>query len=426
MADFLDRLGDELGRAVRTPIDATPETGVARRRSRLRRILAWRGAGHAGASPGAPPSARRPFLRFRPSAGVLAALAMIAIAAVAVIAGKPFASAPRGASSSASEASAGPARSSGESAARGSKGAHRPKLSGGHGSRSPSTNGPSLGESAAAEESSAQGSSAQPAGRPTFGRQAANRRAARSTARSLLGKLSLPADARRLPTDPASANALASAPRPGSPQLVDLHRYWLLPQRPQAVIEWVEGHRPVGSHLQGHGHGSPVLASWTFAYPAKPGQLTTAWLVVQVAAAKQGGTAIRADGEAVWVKPRPASERIPAGVKAVTITARDRARHISLQRTLTNHGPVNRIIALVESLPLAQGDSYHCPADTSRRPIIQMLLRRTATSPPLARLRINDNGCGSVTLRIRGHAQPPLGGAEEATEALRALLHTKL
>lgn len=256
----------------------------------------------------------------------------------------------------------------------------------------------------------------------TSGRARSNEQAAKREAVSLLGDLSLPNGATQARRDPSESNALASTARLSSPELVDRHRFFVLPQAPPEVVAWVRSHQPPGARLEGHWSGVPALAGWTFALTPQGGRLSAIRLVVELAAAKGGGTALRVDGEVTWVRPRPRSERIPRGVKVVSVVLTDRSRHISLHRTLADRRSVRRAISIVEGLPLYQGGIRRCPPDRHRNTIVHMRFRKRRASKPVATVTIDDNSCTSVRLRVHGHAEPALSGADEATQELRALL----
>ena len=100
----------------------------------------------------------------------------------------------------------------------------------------------------------------------------ANRRAAVEDATSLLGRLQLPPGATDyFGSEPAGANApLADPPiRSGSPNLIDLPTWWLVPGQPhEQVLSWIETHEPEGSvhKVSGESHFGAVTESWFAAF----------------------------------------------------------------------------------------------------------------------------------------------------------------
>jgi hypothetical protein len=103
-----------------------------------------------------------------------------------------------------------------------------------------------------------------------------------------------------------------------STALVDDVSFWQAPGQPQAVLAWEQAHLPRRFTPEDAGFGPP---SWdrTFSPSPIPGVLNARDLVVEVASAGNGQTAIRVDTQVSWQPPRPAAERVPSGVRVVTI-----------------------------------------------------------------------------------------------------------
>ena len=177
---------------------------------------------------------------------------------------------------------------------------------------------------------------------------------------------------------------------------------------------------------------------------ARPGGLTTSWagfgfapvsgtlsyreLIVAVAQAAGGGTALRADAEVVWVVTRSARERVPAGVTVVTITVRrplggrGSAKPISL--TVTRQRTVRRIVEFVDALPTAQPGTVACPNDVG--PMVELDFRARRGAPPVAVAIADGSGCGFVTFAIRGHTEPKLADGPRLIKQLTSLLGISL
>jgi hypothetical protein len=143
-----------------------------------------------------------------------------------------------------------------------------------------------------------------------------------------------------------------------------------------------------------------------------PGRLSTRSLLVEVVQLADGSTGLRADGEAVWITPRPASEHIPTGSRRLVVTALRSGRVIQGPRTVTSTGTIRRVVRLLNALPAWQPGAYSCPAE--RGPDIRLAFYpdrdRAAGSVPLAVAVVDPTGCAVVSLTIRGHSQQPLGG----------------
>jgi hypothetical protein len=257
-----------------------------------------------------------------------------------------------------------------------------------------------------------------PAGSP-FTTRAVNQAAARDWAARLVSELRLPSSAVRSAGRPAgTGESLAS---PGfaltSPQLVDDTSWWTIDEPPSAVVAFVRAHRPDALRLVGHGvGGEPGQVTdgfWSYAAPAGLMQLTAA---VQTDALAAGRTAVRLDGEATWLVPRPAWDRIPASVRSVSYTARAtlagldgaRPRHgrRSAPRTL-GRGDARRLAAAIDGLQRYQpGVAYACPFDPVQ-PRITLRFRGPGGRPLAVAVDL-PSGCGGVALSVHGRRGPVL------------------
>ena len=101
-----------------------------------------------------------------------------------------------------------------------------------------------------------------------------------------------------------------------------------------------------------------ALPTWdrTFSLAPIPGVLNARDLVVEVAGAGHGQTAIRVDAQVSWQPPRPAAERVPSA-RVVTITQPPspdpHAGRPPAPVTITDLAVVRRLAALVDSLQLS-------------------------------------------------------------------------
>lgn len=296
----------------------------------------------------------------------------------------------------------------------------------------------------------------------------ANVRLARRMAVGLLEEVPLPAGARRVSEDESVHSNLGGAEGPGAP--VDMHRFWRVEGAPEAVIDWVDAHPPAGSkivrrgtigkaislpsrplggkavpaHVGGQGQtaeGRPrvhTVTTWwetTFAFPPVKERLARVRLSVSVAAAKRGGSEMRADALVVWRKPRTASERIPEGVGEVSVNVSDPRRHIDFARQITSAPVVKAIVGVIEALQRPEGaENAHlvasCPALSGKAAaVIDLRFRRSANALPLVRVRIKDEdeGCGGRVVFYRGgRRQPVLGEVREAVRQLHGILGRQL
>lgn len=257
---------------------------------------------------------------------------------------------------------------------------------------------------------------------------ASNKAAARSDARMLLSKLVLPAGSTRLSSEPAGDHSvLAGTSHPGTPNLADAHGWWRVPGTVDDVIAFVKAHRPSGAGVDGTAGGSGPGYSWagvTFNWPARRGVLSIRWLVIEVAPLADGSTGVRADGESVWVTPRPSAEQVPPANRVrITVTRADRiVQGPIVVRSLRK---VRRLSALLNALPAAQPFVAKCPLDRGIRVVLDFFSSSSSASP-VAQATIVVGGCGGVALTLHGHPQPGLGASADLLHRVAAVIGRRL
>lgn len=260
------------------------------------------------------------------------------------------------------------------------------------------------------------------------GGTASNERAARHDAPRLLAALAVPPGASPASGDPSRSKVLGASPsRPATPALFDVHAFWRVPGDPQAALNWIQSHPPSPNHdttgrtLTRTGAES----AWDgYSFSPIPGVLSSRAVIVSAARATGGGTALRADAQVMWVVTRPAWERIPAGIREVTITAHRPGKPASAAITVTVGNRVRRIVALVDALPADQPGAVACPNDVG--PEVQVAFRHTPGAAPLVSVTADGSGCGGVTFRLRGRRGPPLAGGPGLIRRLSSLLRISL
>jgi hypothetical protein len=258
----------------------------------------------------------------------------------------------------------------------------------------------------------------------------ANAQAAQSDAASLLASLNLPPGAQQQTAEPAGDDGTLASPSssPATPNLVDDHAWWVVPETTQAVLQYVKDHPPPGSSPGFSGGsvvpGKPTVTASGFQWPAIPGQLSIRWLIVAVAQLTDGSTGVRADSEVVWITPRPPSERIPATARRVVVTDSRGGTLVQGPITITSRAMVAKLVSLLNRLPAWQPGVYSCPADFGWR--IRLAFYADRRSSPIAVAAIDPNGCGVVRLALAGKALPALADGYSAAKRVSALIHVKL
>ena len=100
-----------------------------------------------------------------------------------------------------------------------------------------------------------------------------------------------------------------------------------------------------------------------------PGVIDLRELTVEVTDPSSSVTYVRVDANVAWIPPRPASEKVPAGVKVVTITASPNMNHpkgTPAPVTVTSPAKVAKIVALLDGLSLKTSETISCPDEAGR------------------------------------------------------------
>jgi Protein of unknown function (DUF4232) len=277
-------------------------------------------------------------------------------------------------------------------------------------------------------------------GAPLAKRSVSNREAARADVARELGELSLPAGARSVRVDPSEWRVLRRYPPGGQSSLtnlIDAHAYWRVPGTPASVITWIDAHAPAGSRTTGPYTRAtpkvgPAVEGLAFTFGAvqpltiKPSDtVISRQLTVEVTEATGGGSAVRADGQAVWILARPSWERIPAGVRALTVIARAGTAS-SVPVTVTAPVTLGRIERMIDRLPVEQPAVLSCPAESGPAIDESLAFRSAPAGPSVASVTDYPGGCGNVGVSIGGRTGDTLDGSYQLEVLLAQLGATAL
>ena len=260
--------------------------------------------------------------------------------------------------------------------------------------------------------------------------EAPNRVAAETDARDLLARLVLPAGSSYSATQPQGSSPHLSQPSqvPGTPKLFDRPAWWSVPGSPATVLESVKENPPAGSRLSSESslvqRGVGELShSIEFSWLPVAGVLSSRVLLLTAVAEPGGTTGLRADAQVVWVVPRPASERIPAGARVLEV-GYSKGGKPPREFTVLNRRAVRRIATLIDGLPIVQPTYPHsCPAMQANPRTMTLTFRAAPTGRPLAEAtQVEPPGsCGGMSLEIYGKQRPELTGAETVLRAVSEL-----
>lgn len=249
---------------------------------------------------------------------------------------------------------------------------------------------------------------------------------AHTVAERILGAAQLPANATRSSTDPSGSRLAKPGTYPLTPDLVDLHSFWRVPGDPQSVGNWIADHPPAGtksSEAAETGRNGSIVSAYKGFVLLGPvsGGAPSETLLFTLVAARGGGTAVRVDAQVVWLLERPASERIPRGVDAVTVDVRG-ATGFHRFALLAEPRKARRAAAILNRLPAAQPGPVACPNDSG--PWVTLAFFKGHTR--LATARVDGSGCLGVNLWIRGRREHPLQGNSKLLGELSSALGISL
>jgi hypothetical protein len=261
------------------------------------------------------------------------------------------------------------------------------------------------------------------AGTAAGARGPTNAAAARVAANRILATLRLPPGAQESSSDPSGSKLAKPGTYPATPDLVDLHQFWRVPGDLQSVFDWIESHPPAGSAGQeggATGNSGGIVSQYvgySFLTP-RWGDAPAETLLLTGVPARGGGTAVRVDAQVVWLLKRPASERIPGGVRAITVTERRSTGSPSGPWTVTASARIRDAVAIVNRLPAAQPGPVACPNDSG--PWVTLVF-----STPRQRLGtayVDGGGCDFVQLWIGGQRRHALQGSLSLIRSLSSAL----
>jgi hypothetical protein len=249
-----------------------------------------------------------------------------------------------------------------------------------------------------------------------YGPAPANRALAHRAASGLVRALRVPGDAQRTGHPPhGTRGRLSAVPIVGrEARLVDAHSFWRMDKAPGAVLRYVAHHLPPGversSRVSGGSSNGVGLLFWQI-HP--PSGLAMRAVAVSAVALPSGLTAVRLDGTAQWLAPRPRWERVPADVELATAAGHGArpgdgdAAGPESRVTVLESGTARRLAAWINSRPVAQpGEFYSCPFGADQVLGVQFL---GAGGGLLARATESlAGGCPTLSLTIGGRTGPAL------------------
>jgi hypothetical protein len=265
------------------------------------------------------------------------------------------------------------------------------------------------------------GASASPA--PSSTARQSTRQRAEAAAVALLADFVPPPGARRLAGPPDLPGGWEQHPQSSlvSNSMVDEAAFWEAPGAPQSLLSWEQARLTGKRFTLGDADFGPPSWDREFDLPAA-GVLTNSELIVEVAGAGHGQTAIRLDADVAWQPSRPPDDLVPNAAQVVTISeltsVNPQPKRPPAPVTITGRAVVGRLAALVNSLPVSplNNEAVSCPAAFGAS--LQLAFRARAGGPVIALVQ-TDQACGLVDLTVTGQR---LLGLENNTNVDRQIL----
>jgi hypothetical protein len=197
---------------------------------------------------------------------------------------------------------------------------------------------------------------------------------------------------------------------PDTPNVVQMHSYFLSPRPREAVIAWLKAHPPVTTGLQESGSlgiGKKTAVRYLgFEWPEERGKLRERMTSFAVATRPAGGSAIRVDTQAVWITPRAAAGTIPASSRIIDVKVWKRGK-LRSSKVVSDPAEVRSIADLVDGLEATQPGTYNCPELGSVEKRVDLTFRQRRGGPILAEAEQEvPPGCGRA-LKLTIHGRKP-------------------
>jgi hypothetical protein len=256
-----------------------------------------------------------------------------------------------------------------------------------------------------------------PASGAVLGPPGGNRTEALRLAREMISKAVLPPGAARYsgPLPPELRHAGSVAPLP---QVAHIRMMWQVSASLDRTAAFIRARVPPGMRVTYQGHGSDarglsIEEIQDVSPRSLPAGIHQADLTFEITPGAQGGTVILGDGQVIWYPPRSAAERVPAGMHAVTVTARVfNPRPHTISRTFTSESVIAKLALLLNGMHAAPLVPTFCPAEFA-----SYRVAFAAARGQLPVLTASSGGCSSVTVTARGKQQPALWDPENRLRA---------
>jgi hypothetical protein len=259
-----------------------------------------------------------------------------------------------------------------------------------------------------------------PAAQPSVTAGLTPQQRADADVKAILASFAVPPGAMKLTAPPASTGETLANPAQTSvtPDIVDVHSFWEVPGNPATTLAWVGAHLPrefqrtvtISGKI-----GSVADLGDVFSLSQITGVLNQREMLVEVAGAGHGQTAIRVDAQDTWIPAKSPDAVVPAAAAVVTASMNygmnADGRKPPAPVTITDPATVAKVAALINGQPPFPPGTYSCPMDDGMAFILTF--RAHQAGPVLATATLALDGCGATGLEV-GKQSYGLGDLDSA------------
>ncbi|MGI8879757.1 MAG: hypothetical protein ACR2KJ_04445 [Jatrophihabitans sp.] len=199
-----------------------------------------------------------------------------------------------------------------------------------------------------------------------------------------------------------------------SDNLVQTTKWWTAPGSVDDAIDYLKSHVPVS--LSGTGSASGVDFQALVWGSTGTDAISNPQVLIEVVE-HDGGVAIRADAQAVWIPSKPAIALLPAHPVSIEVTVvGPLPEHQQVGHGTLTSADAARVVQSINALPVVTPGRYSCPRDTGEHDTLRFTDAGHAYLVDVA-----VTGCAGVTITVDGTKAATLQGSIDPL--LRGLLH---
>ena len=213
-------------------------------------------------------------------------------------------------------------------------------------------------------------------------------------AQAMLAGTLVPAGSSASSSEPAGDGGKLGAPSRtfDSPNLVDLHQFYVVPGSAADVAASMEQHPPSGSSLAFEGTNSSEQVV-VFTWPTSGPLFNDQTVLVNAVPLTGGGTGLRIDADVVWLPAKPRGDLITS---AGVIDVQESEATSSVTAVITRRGAVADVLRYIDQLAVAPPGRAACPSQSG--PTTRLEFKQRLGSRPFAIVTAVGTRC--LTVRV--------------------------